>query len=131
MWLDIRVEVLFSVVVGNFVSGFDWFFGVNKNSIAIATRFGIWTTGVVYVACNVFSRCAKNRFAVSQIKEITSSNLVRDFIWNELPPVFDNKSLSRNVFDREKTKASGAPTNAKGKGSRTGEWGSRHNSDEG
>lgn len=96
VFTDEIVEIVFSVVVTQLLAGFDGALGIDEDFIAFYLNFAVWTARVIDVSGDVFSGGTVDGFAVAQFKKILTSNTVRFVFSDDVAPIFNNESASRN-----------------------------------
>lgn len=88
---DEMVEVVFTVVVGEFFAGLDGALGVHKNFVALYFNFTVWTTGVVQITRNVLSRGTVDGFSVANVEKVLSANAVGFIFTDDIAPILNDK----------------------------------------
>lgn len=102
--VDEGVGVFLAVIIGDFLACLDRFGRKYENPITDLTGFGVRAAGVVDVAGDILPDPAGDRLAVAQIEQIAAVYLVGLFIRHDIPPVFDDEPVFRDIRNRKETK---------------------------
>lgn len=105
---DEMVEVVFSVVVGEFFAGLDGAFGEDEDFLALYLYFAVWTAGMVDIASDVLSRSTVDGFSVANFEKVFSANAVRFVFVDDISPVLNDKTTFWDCDVGENAQASSA-----------------------
>lgn len=109
------IKILLPIIISDFLAGLNPFCGVDINTIFRDPNLCIRLTRMVDVARGVLAGASENRLPILQIKKIAAAHLIGNFTWDELSPIFDNKTAGGNLFSGKESESGRALANTKRK----------------
>lgn len=88
--LDVGVQIIFTVVDGDFLSLFDVLERPNPDSTAGSKTFGVWPAGVVDITSRVGSGFTVNRALLIKLKQVLAGSSIGFFVGDDVASIFDN-----------------------------------------